>query len=86
MLIEGAALAAVVAAVFRPIQNVAIARMALHGAAPEDRPAIIEALAKTRQFGLWSKPRWPPAMRRSAAVSRSPVIDRVEPEPADKAR
>ncbi|XVV08167.1 hypothetical protein ACQP2X_25290 [Actinoplanes sp. CA-131856] len=80
MLIEGAALAAVIAAVSRPVQNVIIAHMALRGAAPEDRPAIIEALARTRQFGVWSKPRWPQARRRRAVALRSPAPDPVEPE------
>ncbi|MFF5077860.1 hypothetical protein ACFY36_12465 [Actinoplanes sp. NPDC000266] len=75
MLIEGAAIAAAIAAVFRPVQNVIIARMALRAAAPEDRPAIIEALAKTRQFGVWSKPRWP--------QERSPAPDPVEPAAAE---
>ncbi|XVU30166.1 hypothetical protein ACQPZJ_24675 [Actinoplanes sp. CA-054009] len=81
MLAEGAALAAVIAAACRPVQNVIIARMALRGAAPEERPAIIEALAKTRQFGLWSKPRWPRARGRGGAAPRSPATD--QPEPAD---
>lgn len=82
MLIEGTAVAAVLAAVSRPIQNIAIARMALHGARPEERPAIIEALARTRQFGLWSKPRWPRSKPRSIPSQRSPVADQQE-QPAD---
>lgn len=70
-------LASGVAAVVRPIQNVLIARMALRGAKPSERKEIIEALAKTRQFGLWSKPQWP---RRKP--QGSPAIESIEPQPA----
>lgn len=60
------ALASGVAAAVRPVQNIIIFLAATRGAKPGERAAIIEALARTRQFGPWSKPPW---------SRRSPTVD-----------
>ncbi|MEU4420862.1 hypothetical protein AB0F81_09560 [Actinoplanes sp. NPDC024001] len=85
MLIEGAAIAAIIAGLSRPAQNITIARMAFRDAKPEDRPAIIEALAKTRQFGLWSKPEWSRIKRTRKARQGTPAIEQIQPAPEGEA-
>jgi len=67
-------------AVFRPAQNIIIFLVAIHGAKPCERREIIEALAKTKQFGLWSKPQW---MQLRKPSQDPPAIEQIDPEPAE---
>ncbi len=66
----------------RPVQNVVIFFIAMRGAEPKDRSDIIDSLAKTRQFGPWSKPQWSMARRRKR-LRGPPAIEQVGPTTVD---
>jgi hypothetical protein len=76
------AIASGAAAVSRPIQNTIIFFIAVHGAEPRDRSQIIDSLAKTRQFGLWSKPQWS-RRKPGARPIDPPKIEQLQPQPVD---
>ena len=62
------------AAVFRPAAHIVIFFIAVRGAEPRERKEIIEALAKTRQFGRWSRPRRSVALADSTQADGRPEI------------
>ena len=76
--------ASAVAAVVRPIQNIIIFFIAVHGAEPGERSEIIDSLAGTRQFGLWSKPQWPKRRSTPPEIESGPhQVEQIDPQPAD---
>jgi len=50
--------AAVIGALVRPIANVVIAYLALRDSKLDERPSILEALAKVFQSSPWSRPQF----------------------------
>jgi hypothetical protein len=65
-------------ALARPIQNIIIFSLATRGATAAEKEKIIKALAQTRQFGLWSKPRWPQRQSRKS-LQAPPAIEQIQP-------
>jgi len=72
------------AAAFRPIGNIIIFFLAVRDAKPDERSKIIDSLAKTRQFGLWSKPQWSQRKRTRKPPQGPPGIERIQTQPADE--
>jgi hypothetical protein len=75
--------AAVVGALVRPITNMVIAYLALRGSKPDERPSILEALAKVFQSSPWLRP---PVNRRRDVKGRGATPPLAAPVRGDTVR